>query len=238
MKNIYLLPFAILFACKVFAQCPNTDITLATQAQVDNFKVTYPNCKEPSQFISVTGTGIIDLNGLSNLTKINLLNITNTSIINLSGLSNLTEANYVYIFSNFLLADINGLSSLTKVNKQLLLYDSFRVSSLAPLTGLTTLEELGIGGLGISNLNGLENITTLSSIGLTNCEFLTSLDALNNVKFVYSPVSSLALFGNPLLTDCVEAVICRASYLPADEVPVWVDNNGSGKKFAGNAVFL
>lgn len=71
----YRLLIALLFVSGLqhlaWAQCPAGNITLTTQAQVDNFTVTYPGCTHVlGSLIIRPSADIADLNGLSGLTQI------------------------------------------------------------------------------------------------------------------------------------------------------------------------
>jgi hypothetical protein len=85
------------FACYgLNAQCPPGDVTLSSQAQVDDFVATYPNCTEiPGNMVigEFVSTDITNISGLSNLTSIggSLQIQSNPGLTSLTGLDNLTS---------------------------------------------------------------------------------------------------------------------------------------------------
>jgi len=102
------------------AICPEMNITLSTQTQIDNFSATYPNCTSPAVTITIEddddGTNnITNLDGLSGLTAIggNLLIIFNDALVNVNGLSSLTiVGENLIVIANPLLSSCCGLFPL------------------------------------------------------------------------------------------------------------------------------
>jgi len=97
-------------------QCPQDDIALETQAQVDSFAIVYSNCTELEvslqigKSLSTNVSFITNLNQLSQITSvggdINILN--NVNLASLSGLSNVT-----YIEGRLLVVGNYNLTNLT-----------------------------------------------------------------------------------------------------------------------------
>ncbi|MEE9349300.1 MAG: T9SS type A sorting domain-containing protein [Flavobacteriaceae bacterium] len=66
-------------------QCPTGDVTLTTQAEVDQFVADYPNCEVIEGNLKIDGLTITNLSGLSKITKLETgsLTIQNTSAISI-----------------------------------------------------------------------------------------------------------------------------------------------------------
>ncbi|HET8803411.1 MAG TPA: hypothetical protein VFM72_02445, partial [Aequorivita sp.] len=106
----------------LFGQCPPGFITFASQSQIDNFAISYPNCTEIDNSVIIeeaTSGNITNLNGLSQLTKVGTLRIQNNSALtNLNGLNNLTtitiydSSGRLFIRNNQSLQNLDGLENL------------------------------------------------------------------------------------------------------------------------------
>ncbi|WP_031530549.1 T9SS type A sorting domain-containing protein [Dyadobacter crusticola] len=228
MKKIYFLLILTVSVKFAFGQCPTSNITLTTQAQVNNFITTYPNCSVFNNSVVVTGNGITNLNGLSNLTKVGGLSISNTSLTDLTGCNNLTEAGSISLWDNFSLTSVNGLNSLTRIRSSLTVANCFAFTDISALANLTKIEEIALSNVAVTSLNGLNNIDSLSSLGLQACEFLSDINALDDVKFKPTLISSLVFIGNPVLSDCVGDFICAAASGAQDSNPVIIGSNDVG----------
>src|SRR5690606_429090 len=73
------------FSFTTLPQCPAGNVSLTSQAQIDDFATNYPNCTEISGYMIISGSTITDLSPLSNLTSVGgYLNIyNNLSLTNL-----------------------------------------------------------------------------------------------------------------------------------------------------------
>ncbi|WP_435579200.1 hypothetical protein, partial [Gilvibacter sp.] len=175
IKRLLLLGF-LLSSFHFFGQCPTGDITLASQADVDNFAVLYPGCTELNVKLSIGGPlsedDITDLSPLSGLTKIlgddSGLNITNCS----------------------LLTSLEGLNNLTEVSVQVLIFNT-GVVNVDALTNLTTAGALRVDeNDAIENLDGFQNVTTVvGRISVTDNPVLTSIAGLSGITNVAGGVT-------------------------------------------------
>jgi len=133
-----------------------------------------------------SNTPILNLNDLSNLTKLKYLQLTQCDINNINPLSNLINLEVLYIC----LIDINNLNPikyLTKL-KQLRLdsmYESVRYNNLLPFTdisalsNLTKLEFIHLDLINSNSTNKLNNLNSLTSFHIDTDEF--NFNILSNI---------------------------------------------------------
>lgn len=208
-KYLTLILFCFGIISFAFAQCPTTDITFTTQAQIDNFATTYPGCNMIPDGVDV----VID-DPLGNIT-------------NLDGLSGLTaiEGN-LRISGDGFLTDIDGLSNLTSVGGNL------RIIGLANIDGLSGLVSVG-GNLettfhGLANVDGLSGLTFVGEDLLINFSGLVNLDGLSGLAFIGG---GLFIQDNPQLSMC--CALCPLLQADADDDAVigggvGINNNATG----------
>src|SRR5690606_7198646 len=102
--------------------CTAGNITLNSQAQVDQFGGTYMHCSNVGiNDLTISGSDIVNLNGLAKINGIDQLKIQiNSQLMNLSGLNQLTNiSENLHISGNLVLNDISVLEtlSLEKLNE-------------------------------------------------------------------------------------------------------------------------
>ena len=249
-QQCVILAVILLIRIPVIAQpCLPQGITFSTQAQIDSFPFTHPNCTEIQGIVYITGNDITNLNGLSSIVSVGTdLYIRNTSsLTDLSGLNNLISVgNEISIGGNALLNslddlgglayvgyafeldynpslnNLDGLNSLAFIGGYLMINDN---SSLMSLSGLNALITIG-GGLNISrnpiltNPGGLENLTsTGDGLILSQNSSLTSLEGLSNLSIIGG---SLAIGQNPVLSS-LESL----SALTSIGETLWINDNNS-----------
>lgn len=157
-------------------------LTLTTQGQIDAFFYT-----EVTGNLTIQGTGITNLDGLSSLTKTGgYLNINGVSnITNLDGLSNVSEiTTYLYLQTNANLTDISGLSKIT-TSQYVYIYNNDKLVSL-------------------DGMNGLQSVTTNNGLRIIENNVLTDISALSNLTSVSGPLmiqNNYALEDFCVLTD-------------------------------------
>jgi len=162
LKKLIPFYFAVLFCGNVvWAQCPQGNIKLETQAQVDSFPILYPACTEIVDDLTIgkTNSDITDLSSLSQITAIrnDLTIYGNDSLISLSGLENITSIGMeLSIRLNYSLASLNSLENITSLN-ELSININNSLTDLSGLDNLTSVEgDLSITfNDALSNLNGL-----------------------------------------------------------------------------------
>jgi len=150
--------------------CPNWDIELLSQADIDNFNSDYPNCTMLKKDLCIgdcNGMGqpypiITSLQGLSHIEKIDgSLEINFTSgLSNLDGLDNIVEIGHnLIIKTNEDLTSLDGLGGLKVIGRDL----ELKYLPIISLDGLANLESIN-GGIDITANDNLISIDGLSRV--------------------------------------------------------------------------
>jgi internalin A len=149
--------------------------------------------------------GITDLTPLSNLTKLEYLDLSsNRTVSDISPIYNLTNLKELVLYSNPI-KDISGIGKLTNLKKLDLIFtrvedisslksltnleflqlgdggDGVTLKSLEPLSALTKLTWLSLGGCGITDIKPLENLTELDLFYL-GYNKLTEIQPVSKMK--------------------------------------------------------
>jgi hypothetical protein len=139
-------PQEVAEGCGINLPClPYGNYYIQSQAEIDSFQSVFPNCNNLEGKLQISGSDIINLNGLNYLNSISQL----------------------VIFGNPLLHDLTGLDSLNSIGSSVI-YDNDSLNNLNGLAGLKIIRSLQIG-VGIWNppvignplledISGLENI--------------------------------------------------------------------------------
>ena len=93
MKYLKIVLFSLFMIPAGFGiSCPY-NLTLSTQAEIDQFQSNYPGCTTINGSLNISGTDITNLDGLSVLVSIEYdLDIESNSVLmNISGLSNIKK---------------------------------------------------------------------------------------------------------------------------------------------------
>jgi len=189
MKNLTLTIALVLSQILLFAQCPPGDLIFSSQAQVDDFGISYPNCNEFPGGITITGN-VLNLNGLSGLTSIggDLNFLYNVQLSNMTGLTNLTSVGgNVSIIENYTMISLVGLNSLSTIGGYLYIN---RNNMLISVSGLNSLTSVGDGlsiseSASLTNVGGLNSLTYVgTAFEIFNCPSLSSLSGLENLASI------------------------------------------------------
>ncbi|WP_196893821.1 T9SS type A sorting domain-containing protein [Aureivirga marina] len=156
MRKTLLFVSFILTSLNFFAQdCPDSDVTLTTQAEVDAFKTNYPDCTDFPNTLTVgdidnEDSTIENLNGLSNLISVqgsfwiinNPLLSTLGEINQEFGLNNLAvvEGDLI-IENNDLLTNVSGLENLVSVGQNFAIRKNTEIADLYGLNKIATVDE-------------------------------------------------------------------------------------------------
>jgi hypothetical protein len=200
----FLFVLVIFFVSVVKGQVLNGNITLSTQADVDAFNWTQVNGT-----ITITGSGITNLNGLSELTKCqNLVIASNPALTSIIGLANLGEVEHnLTIRHNSILTNITGFSSLTTVGNlnvdALTIDDNDNLLNVDGLFSLTFATKFVISGNAkLANLNGLSALTEVEHFFMIiNNPLLTSISGLSNLTKISSTGGNLTIDNNDALAS-------------------------------------
>jgi len=192
-----LLTYTFLFLnIGVKAQCPEGNLILHSQADVDTYATMYPNCTKIDGYVKIGGAFITDFSDISDVSALqslttvggNLLLVYNASLTNLNGLDQVKfVGGNVHIFDNLTLTNLQSLSQLKTVD------GSFKVSGnpgLKDLRGMQELIEVG-GDVTISQntaLTTLKSLEKLTSVGgffsILNNPALTHIGELRQLESV------------------------------------------------------
>jgi len=196
MKKAILLLTVLFLYGTMYSQCPQGDIVLTTQQEVDDFAVNYPNCTEISGNLTVHNVN--DLSPLNQLNTVNgYLRIENSDVENFSGLENITQIGGNFIIRSCTsLNSFTGLESLTHIGGGLLVGGQYSTVSEHPNCFVS---HILTGCPGLTNFEGLNNLETIDEglfvIGNLNLQSFEGLTALDSIK------GSFFRANNPKLKD-------------------------------------
>jgi hypothetical protein len=184
-------------------QCPTGGLVFSTQQQIDDFPTNYPGCTVMPYSITITGSGIMNLNGLNQLESV-VGNITISAANGLTSLTGLGGLNSIggnfAIESNYALSSFSGLGALNSVGGTLMIGNN---QSLQSLSGLVALSSIGNNliiqtNASLVNLNGLESLTSLSGgLHIVHNQALVNISALASITSVGG---SLGISGTSLIS--------------------------------------
>lgn len=236
MKNLLTLLIGLAFSYTGFAQsCLPEGITFYSQSEIDNFQTNYPNCTQVEGGIQITGNGITNLDGLSNITSIGgnlyLGDYDYGGIPFLTSLSGLNGLLYIgggiHIYECDQLTDLTGLDNITTLGTHLWIEHN---SNLTSLNGLENLVYIG-GQIQITyndalaSLSGLDSLTHIGS-HLVVCDNpnLISIESLKNIDA--ASIDGLAIYENSSLPYCAVKSICE--FLADPKGYVLIHDNDKG----------
>ena len=244
MRKCNPYPHLVLFLLlgigwKLSGQCPmDTDgITrLNTQAAIDALVADFPNCTEVLG-LRIVGVGNNSINNLSALSQITAIGVDGVVIENvgqietLNGLQNIRSIQGDCIIqNNALLANLEGLNGVEEITGNLRVRDNSLLNSLTALSNLSTLGGLEIFNSSLTDLGGLEQITTIEEdVFIRNNPQLQNLSALQNITSILgelwiwemplvrnlddfqnlSTLNAISLLRNPQLATCELPVVCN-----------------------------
>lgn len=108
---------AVVVACST-PICPPGSVSFATQAEVNQFIIDYPNCTKISGSVNFGTANVVDLSPLRNITEIDgELVLVNTGVPNLNGLHNVTKlGGRLVVLSNPSITNLDALRNITSIN--------------------------------------------------------------------------------------------------------------------------
>ncbi|MEO1262984.1 MAG: MopE-related protein [Bacteroidota bacterium] len=207
------------------AACP-TDITLTSQAEIDNFSVNFPFCTNISGNLRVTdGNGpVTNLNGLQQVVTVGgTFSIFSVDIIDLSGLENLVSVGNIFVVSSLPeLNSFDGLDNLDSVGQEFIVDGCFNLKDLSAFPTQASIFRLRIqDNDSLLTLQGLETLQSIPFLQINSNDNLSSLDGLQNLNQVdfrididfnaqlsdlsqlsnLQNVPAIEIEGNPMLTS-------------------------------------
>jgi hypothetical protein len=210
-KLILVLAIVIYSQSEIFSQgCLPDGIIFTTQAQIDSFQINYPGCSIIEGNVRIEGVDISNLDSLITITTIqgrlkigNFVNF-NLMLSDLTGLSNLVEVGeQLEIQNNTILTSLEGLNNLVSFPEPTFIINNSSLESIASLSNLSSSGSLAIwidNNESLSNLTGLENITSANNITIRNNVNLVSLTGLENIN----DVEDLYIIGNTILENFID----------------------------------
>lgn len=221
-----------------FAQtCPNQQLTLSTQAEVDSFPINYPGCTDLDFGLIISGFGIKNLDSLYQIKKVNELEIKyNPRLKNLRGLDNLDSViGTLFVRQNDSLINFEGLGELKYVSFEIDISHNLGIrnlkgfnklnwtgnlkvfvnSNLDSIQGIESLNAVGTGASGLFQITGNANLKSL--VGIQNIDIGTlkvwQNDSLETLKGLEDNVNihSLSLLSNKGLVN-IEALQNRTEF--------------------------
>jgi hypothetical protein len=182
MKKYFLIAFCIFsFGQALKAQvCLDSNIVLTSQAQVDSFKILFPDCTILPGDFEIEFADITNFDSMSHIIEVHgrLKLSVNDSLRSLRGFNNITRIGILDLRSNDAIKDLSELSSLDSLGGI-----NFVLNGLESLKGLEQIEYIGF--VNINNNHSLVNYNGLS--GLIGVEFSFNNIRCNNLEDISMP---------------------------------------------------
>jgi hypothetical protein len=226
MQKILVIIY-VLININLYSQCPTSNLTLTSQAQVNSFSTSYPSCTNLTYRISIQGSDIIDLSPLSNITELQELIILNTSIVHFNSFPNLIKATSILIAQNTLLESISGFDKVPSVG--------LAVQSnpkLASIGGFSNVNEIALYLQSNPELSIIRNFSNIQISSL-----LISRSKLQDLGFLSGATgipSFVTIKNNPNLNACSVPIICNYLNSVISSYDYWngsISGNDSGCTF-------
>ncbi|MBP6398308.1 MAG: hypothetical protein KA340_10530, partial [Saprospiraceae bacterium] len=174
MRNRVLLTFCFIASIffSSFGQCPESNITIKSQAELNQLFSSYPNCHKIKKSISFINSAANPFTDLSHMLKIDtilgdlVLNVKNTPTI--QGLSNIKYiGGDLSILSADQLSVFPSFDSLQKVKLNIEIQNNPKLKSVI----------------------GFDKLTTVGTISISENELMDTIDAFNEVDTLFSTFS-------------------------------------------------
>ena len=225
--RIFLL--FMMITCSTKLQASNcipygTTVTLTRQSEVDSFPINYPGCDVVEGGLTISGSDIVNLNGLIGIKRIKqyLKIINNPILVNTNGLNSIKVAGNIAFDNNNSLTSITGLNNVDTISSldirnnynliQLVglsnlkfifdfyVYNNRSLLDFAGLNNLITMQHVYIfDNFSLKNFNGLTNLKKVGILQIGVNQSLLNFNGLNNLKIV----DVLRVGGNNSLVDFI-----------------------------------
>jgi len=167
--------------------CTPWSIYLGTQTEIDNFQASHGPCDRVGM-LEITGEDIVNLDGLSALTKVGALDIEYNPLLTLvNGLQALTSVDaFLVIRGNERLSTLDGLSGITSVGDNIFIWSNLSLINVDGLSGLTSVGGILLisGNAILNNLDGLSKVTSVGGLTINANSRLRDLDGLSRITNV------------------------------------------------------
>jgi hypothetical protein len=198
----FRLVLIIAFCSSFLSAQTITNYLITNQTQVDTFNYT-----TVTGTLSISGSGVTDLSGLSELTSVKFLDIYNTALTNLNGLQNVTSIGYLVFYSNNNILNIDELSSVSSLNGLYInnnnLLSRVNFSSLTgPVPGYYIIKMFEISGNNSLTEISFPDVTSLDQLRILNNPLLTDISGLSGLTQIgfNSNQINLSITGNSSLS--------------------------------------
>ena len=229
MKHLLLSAF-LLVSILGYGQCPQGEVLLRSQVDVDQFRTQFPDCTDITSGLTISGNDIRDLTPLSHITKVQqaLTIINNPNLVSLEGLENITVFSYtmppppappqtsnISIINNTLLENFDELANIVPVTANGFIALTLEVKdnqSLVNLSGFQGVNE-AIAFVDITNNERLTNLSGIQNISFTlgmRLEENTALDDISAIANTTIGNSGISIQNNANLEQCAVESICNA----------------------------
>ncbi|MCK7591908.1 T9SS type A sorting domain-containing protein [Subsaxibacter sp. CAU 1640] len=236
MKHLYFYCSLFLLPFLGFSQCPEGNLLLFSQSDIDNFSNTYPNCTAIQGFVIIQGSDIVDVSSLSMLNSVGSLLINQTSLTNIVGLEDLTitgldnEDAFLVIDNNPMLQNLQFLDNyLANVPLVFVIRDMSSLTSLAGADSITEFVTLYLeNNDALTSLNGLnENLNFVTGFQ-SPLLYITENDMLSDITMLetaqWNNALTAEITNNSQLFVCSNALVCSLASIDA----ITVSNNAPG----------
>lgn len=192
----------VAIACSGPSVCPSGDLVFTEQSELDDFVLDYFGCTEVTGNLTISGSGITDLQPLAALLSIQgNLEIRGTSVTSLAGLNDLRSiGNNFELINNGQLIDIDGINRLSSVGQDLYFNRNSAMTSIAGFNTLNSVNALYLndndGLIDISGFNALSDVR--ESIEIVFSEALEDISGFNNLTD-YGGINPIQIYQNPAL---------------------------------------
>lgn len=148
--------FEVTKACNPGMVCPNGFLYFSTQKEINDFKISFPNCQ------NVNGPIWVELSSEDSA--------------NLEGLSNIrTVRDYMAIYGNHGIRNLDGLDSLTSIGQFLIIQSNSKLTSLAGLNALKSTDIISIeGNKALTNIDDLNPVNLKDFLYIQECPALSA----------------------------------------------------------------
>lgn len=198
--------------------CPTGNVELYSQADLDHFVATYPNCTQISGSLWIQGSGITSLMPLNSIQSVGGDLTIRDIQSNLSGFSSLTSVNGdLVIWENPQLTNLNGLTSLTSINGKLEIFHNLQLTNISGIQNVNT---------GISELRILYN-SNLSTCNVASvCTYLEG-SGDRNIAGNATGCEDVSAIAFSCIPACVEAAGVTFSTIVSDQATINWTNSGT-----------